>query len=457
MADMVRRQGRLVAVRVTATTQLAADGSGPEPGFTFELFDGAEALRAITVAAADISSRVPDRLYERVFRAGADRTDGGPLWLQLADGVEELASLPWEAELAGLGVPLLRVPNFVRNGYAPPGAGESIVVCAADTRPGGRDRLRDAFARLLGQLDGLFYGKVVVCVSDFELAMALEEGTAATSDLSVIWRWPSVEDIRRAELSDGHQYLANPLIFFGPGRVDSTIDGAPTDVHTSPAPIGNGWLRWIAYQLAGTRVHAVHFLCPDALSGDRGLIALPDGLDVETSRSTLVGARDIAAFADTLGCRMVGFGALDPPWHRSGIAALANAVSWLRPGPLLAAQYPEVEIGRAYAALLRGELLEGSNSGLMVSAHPASLADPAAPEEEAVTLRYLAPDLGQAAIQAEAEDFKGATGAAIPEEVSDALTRLSSSRPRSPAMAARARGELRALELISSLAGGPPE
>ncbi|EHK57118.1 hypothetical protein [Allomesorhizobium alhagi] len=422
MADMIRRDENLVAVRVARSMQRQDPKRTPDPYVDAELLRGDEKFESLSVPLAALAGDMPDRLWD-LFRAGADAAEGTPVWLQLTFGVGSLASFPWEDSVEGIGVPLLRVPNFARNGYRrdPEGA---IIICAGSPIAKDSPPMTEELLSLIRDLREASSGK--------------------------IWIFASPQDYR---LRDDLERLAKDPGIVVPAPPDTVQAPARRSGISTRTTVTNPWLTWMIDALGSTKVHVAHFISPGYLSGENGALALPETPihDRDRGFARFVGAEELATFLDTVQCQIAGFTAVGSAKWRAGIPVLANDLSWLRPGPIVAASRGEAAPGRAYGALIAGfDLGDAPNPGLMFSVHPSALEI----TSDAMNFRTLTLGDHPIGLESSSPDYTAFVERDVPDEISSALTRLSTARPQSPAQRARTRGALNALELVARLTGG---
>ncbi|TGD62187.1 hypothetical protein EYC08_16690 [Tabrizicola sp. WMC-M-20] len=365
----------------------------------------------------DLSVDPPDRLWTLFKAAGDHAEDSELLWLQIADGAEILAAYPWEAAFSEVaGRTIVRVPNFIRDPFLPDDP-RPFAICAASPDPGDWAALRDRTEGVLSTLTGTRVRQAHLFVGP-----------------NADW----AEDLERSFPS-----------------LQVRLDRAPFLPETRSVT-ESPWLAQMVRALGPTCARAVHFVCPCVASELNGAIALPETARPSGS-ATLVGTRELAAFLDRLDCPLAGFSPLVRDDSDEGARLLVNALSWLRPGPIVAEFGGADALRPVYAALFdHPDLWAQPNPETVISAHPKLVAayEGSVRTVSAVARRELslaepsrqgAPglDLGERA--------PGFSLSDEPRWLTRKLDQLSSARPRSPTQTARDRGARNALDFVSRL------
>lgn len=464
MATLVRTSEHLLALRCTVEMSRIGALLAAEP------YRGEEALaEPLRLPLTDLGFPATVRDRQNHFRPKVpgdmrgmfawlgEQADGPEaIWIQLAYGAETLGAYPWEEMFSDTcGRAILRVPNFVRPGYAP-APDRPIAICAAAPRAKGSE---DWGAPLLDLLDSLPYFEkrdVVLFHSD---DMVPNEA----HDLDLLGQTFPHLRFHRAAL---------------PEKAD-----APDRARTIPqsAEVSNPWLTWMADTLGTEGAHAVHFLCPGYASNAHGALALPESplSDGDAQWSRFVGAQELARFCDTIGAQLVTLTALGDPRWSTGLRLLLNEMSWRRPGPiLLNLRQRNRQLAPALHALAGEPFYPDPAPGLVFSVHPKAVAaaEPKAAFQaitRGVRTATVAP--GEPLSESALDDVMlpapsgtlddglraafetpdpGTSVPPLPADLQRTLDQIGSARPKSRTQEARDQGALRALDFISKLTGG---
>jgi hypothetical protein len=318
---ILRRENDLAVLRIRLDRRsVGGPGKRLGPAVVFELVVGTgDALELARVPPGELG--VPEQGLSGVRHElpitlpaglvghpaiGAALADRSALWLELPAPSGPLRPLAWEAALAQLPVPVLRLPYFALR-PVPTDGPCTIAICASSPAAKGRIDIADGVQRFLEVIrDQLGWATRVHVFTDAEWSWELSDGDGVT-----------VHDPRRAA-----DYAL-------PRRSTAVSDTSTVD---------NPWLRWMHDELAGSAVDHVHFLCHGFLAADGGAVALaPSPTDNSDRRiSRFVGAGETVALLTALGAWSVGFTGPDGNYSELGLRALADAVAEGRPGPVLA-------------------------------------------------------------------------------------------------------------------------
>jgi hypothetical protein len=242
----------------------------------------------------------------------ATANDPAVIWLHIPQDSYPLALLPWE-EMAVQVVktPVLRIGNFVDDPYKP---GEQPVIAVCASQP-----IADGFYELVEF--------VITLLASIEQAAK----RASVSPNIIIFVDAQSLPIVRDRVA-AHDSLPRNVIIREPPQ--DSGDAVPT-APSSGTPGASRWLKWITDSLSGMSVDIVHFVSPGWYSDNHGAIALAESPTRNSGGGEFVGAAELGAFYDKLGCRVMAFSSPDMPQWEWGQRMLAFELSWLRAGPVL--------------------------------------------------------------------------------------------------------------------------
>jgi len=265
------------------------------------------------------------------LRAAADGDRKAAVWLHIKQDSYPLALLSWE-EMASqvIDTPVLRIGNFVDDPYKPVRE-PRIAICASQPIADGPFAL-DSFAAGL--------------VSSIEHAAALLQVSPHVS-VFADFQWQAPLHARLAELGLHHVKLE---------IIDPRGAPLPTKDRASDATAqDNSWLGWMRNHFVGATVDIVHFVTPGWFAENHGAIALAESPIDNFGGGAFLGAAQLVAFYDSVGCCGMAFSSPDMPQWEWGQRMLAFELSWLRPGPVLVFEHgvqDDQSLWQAYALLL---------------------------------------------------------------------------------------------------------
>jgi hypothetical protein len=240
---------------------------------------------------------------ERLERSDAVarlRGAGEPLWLAVMPEHPSLPALDWETGLAGLNLPVLRLPSRLGSPTAPP------------VRP-----------------------RIAVCVS-----VPLAKGAFAADDLVASalaamraspGQDPEVHLFADAQLTPTLRRLARVVVHDpvaeGPhDRVDDW-SGDP-----EPASTGRPWVDWIARALGGSSLDVLHLIGHGFLAADQGAFAVAEQPDrnFDPHRARFLWPQQIAGLMTATGAWGLVVTAAPRNYSSPGLRLLAARVAALR-------------------------------------------------------------------------------------------------------------------------------
>ena len=272
---------------------------------------------------------------------------GAPLWLLFDASSRFLPLVPWEQLLqAELGVPLLRVPNFLLDPVSDPHALD-VVLCASSPVTEPSIPLEEVLLRILGPLLATVQRRVRVDV--------FVDGRAAPGLQALV-----------AQLGAGDQVrVHDPFASAALGETRPDANRAP----------GALWLDWIVEALGGRTADLVYFVAHGCLSGTDGLLLLAESPRRNRDREIFVDARQLDSFLTAVGAWAFGLSAPPQNYSGSGLRLLAEQLALARPGPLLVHDHALDPGGEALAAaadfLFNGTGLAPASPALSLYCHPA--------------------------------------------------------------------------------------
>lgn len=234
---------------------------------------------------------------------------GRPLWYHIAQDGAALALLPWERMFRQITpVPILRIPNFLEIPYRR-AANPCVVVCASAPVGDGPYALPQFIDAVVG---------------------AIAEAGDRANVVPTIHVFTDQEALPEVGLILPIPQLAPRVSLWRHTRTD-----AAREAGSHPAANRGKWLNWIVDSLGGISADIVHFIGPGYLEGDRGAVVLASGPNLNEQRGTMIGAGELVAFFDRVGCTAMAFSNPDMPEWVVGQRALAFELSWLRAGPIM--------------------------------------------------------------------------------------------------------------------------
>ncbi len=271
---------------------------------------------------------------------------GAPLWLLFETSAGFLPLVPWEKLLQPqLGVPLLRIPNFLINPLADPSALD-VAICASSPVTEPAIPLEELLLRITTELLNSVQRRVRVDV---------------------------FADIR------AYDSLRSRVEQAGLGaqvRVHNPRESRPLRSR-SPAPpssVGGAWLEWIGGALEGRSVDLAYFVAHGCLASDDGLLLLAESPTRNEDREIFVGAQQIDSFLTAVGAWSVGFSAPPHNYSGSGLRLLAEQLAHARPGPLLLHDFAEDSscggLGAAFRFLFNRTGIAPATPAISLYCHP---------------------------------------------------------------------------------------
>jgi len=350
MAMMIKDQYRLMTLRCwIGFREDKNSNENNEQGYQAErvvrarLYDGKEAIGgAIDTAFSALGlnpeglptpkAPIPDILRtgiaELLRQAETEGPMGAPaaVWLHIPKDSYQLALLPWE-EMAQMAIrtPILRIGNFVDDPYRPR-LEPTIAICASQPVGDGPYPLAQyvlALCLVIGRAAGFELTSPRICIfADHDRAGEIQALLSGSG-----FNLPRVEIVSPPE---------------------GTQPRPDTEKIDEPGPMSSVWLEWMRTYFSGQTVDIVHFITPGWFAENHGAIALADTPTHNRGGGEFIGASELAAFLDQLGCSAVAFSSPEMPEWEWGQRMLAFELSWLRPGPVLVFEH----LAHSYGSLL---------------------------------------------------------------------------------------------------------
>lgn len=330
MAELLKREFDLLALRI------AMDLSGNSPQVNIQLQGHENGQRLFvgdwSVPTADIG--LPERLDRsgRYFQGlpfnfpsqildeiGAAIAEGDyqdrPLWLHLAKPIGYLSLVPWEQLLQPkLGVPMLRLPDFVAN---PP-----------------RESLNRFEVTLCGSTPA---AKSQFTVADHLLGMT-ELLLATVPRRTTVHIFTDVEWFDTVNAEVAQRNFSSDVIVHDPAQASSATVPLHTDVSSAPVSrVQNPWLLWMRDALNGRSIDMVQFLTHGYIMRDSGALALAESPLRNQDRhfARFIDAAELIAFLTQTGAWCAAFSSPKENYSEMGLRLLADTVAQLCPGPVL--------------------------------------------------------------------------------------------------------------------------
>lgn len=376
MAEILKRQFDLFVLRLALDT--AADppavlwtieGSEQHQRVTVDEWPTAaghlglpERLESRATKYAGYTFSVPDACVQRLGAALQAREEpGAPLWIHLARPTGYLRFVPWEAMLQpALGVPILRLPEFLVGNPRRLARRLHVVVCAS------MPRAKDSFD-VVEHVEGIV-GAVRSALGD---RVRFDVFTEADYDLPLRQRWAarglSEDEVRQHAPASAEAYAV-------PERAEAILG--------QPDRLENPWLLWMRDRLRGRAMDVVHLLCHGFVSGQVPAISFSESpLRNEDARmARFVGAQELLAFSTQVGAWSTVFTSPPRNYSEMGLRGLAHTMAQLRPGPVVHHDLPGdadlSALGSAYAFLHGPQPVPPPASpSLIVYCHPSQVGD----------------------------------------------------------------------------------
>jgi hypothetical protein len=344
MAELLKRQYDLIVLKV----RLAAGGDEPRIVVELEVKDNGEPVPVRTWQFAAAAFGVPARLDRRATRGSgyafavpadliaglkdwiqANHIPGTPLWIHLVKPYGYLGMLPWERLLQQeLGVPLLRLPDFV---VQPPRETPST-------------------------LDVLLCSSVPVAKEDFpvveQLAVLVErlrDAVPRRTRFHVFTDGQVVDQARSAFERRG--LLGTTVTIYPPDQARAyAVPETDSDLPDRSDRLSNPWLLWMRQALAGRSIDVAHFVCHGYLAHDRGALALAESplVNQDAGSARFVGTAELRSFLTQIGAWSSIFSSPPRNYSEMGLRQLADTIAQLRPGPVV---HHEIALDQEGAAL----------------------------------------------------------------------------------------------------------
>lgn len=290
---------------------------------------------------------IPTTVIERIkARLPNLLSPQAPLWLLFDTSAGFLPLVPWEQLLQPqLGVPLLRVPNFLINPLSDLTALD-LVICASSPVTEPSIPLDEVLVRIVKQL------------------------------LSGVQR-----RVRVDIFADARAYSSLQL------RIEREGLGAQVRVHnpqesytrrtrprTQTRAPGTDWLDWIIGALDGRSVDLVYFVGHGCLTSDSGVLLLAESPTRNEDHEVFIGAQQIDTLLTAAGAWAAGFSAPPQNYSGSGLRLLVDQLAKIRPGPLLLHDFITDDtcndLGAAFQFLFNANGVAPASSAISLYCHP---------------------------------------------------------------------------------------
>jgi hypothetical protein len=335
-----------------------------------------ERLESRATKYAGYTFSVPDACVQRLGAAlQAREQPGAPLWIHLARPTGYLRFVPWEALLQpALGVPILRLPEFLVGSPRTLARRLHVVVCAS------MPRAKDSFD-VVEHVDGVV-GAVISALGD---RVRFDVFSEADYDLPLRQRWAARglgEDVVRQHDPASAQ--------------DYAVPERGAAIRDQPDRLENPWLLWMRDRLRGRAMDVVHLLCHGVVSGQVPAISFSESpLRNEDARmARFVGAHELLTFSTQVGAWSTVFTSPSRNYSEMGLRGLAHTMAQLRPGPVVHHDLPrdgDLSALRGAYAFLHGPqpVPPPASPSLIVYCHPSQVSDR---ERAAARVRSALPD-----------------------------------------------------------------
>jgi hypothetical protein len=354
LAELIKRQHNLLTLKMNLGSASGAAQEG-QLEVELELDQGGDVLAstelppdALGIPAdfdpaayrySEPSFVLPDALRQQILEPARQQLrDENALWLQLASPCGYLPLIPWERLLRPVvDAPILRIPNFTLFPSLTADALD-VVLCASQPR-----------------------AKAAFDVGTQVLKISSKLLEAQLPDLSVhVFTDREVYGELRAKGAGGPTPSDGPgLHLYDPADAQAPVSETPPEgISDQGDYFRNPWLVWIAREMAGRSVEAVHFIAHGYLSGDQAALAVAESPTLNDDRqwARFIGPNQMAAFLTQIGAWSVGFSSPSINFSLMGSRLCVDKLARLRTGPILlheVAGDPECDaLTQAYIALL---------------------------------------------------------------------------------------------------------
>lgn len=250
-----------------------------------------------------------DELAEALTAGNLDTSRG--LWLHLRRPYGYLNLVPWERLLqARLGLPILRVPEFLADPPRQNSARLNVALCTSTPQ----DEERFLAVR---HIDAIIQGILSLQTRRITIDLFVDSGL-----------WPQMRSAPFAGLTQVQLHDPSEAQTYAPTASFST---------TTSNRLQNPWLLWMRDQLQGRSIDMLHWLAHGYLSHDRGALALAESplADLDRGVSGFVGPTELAAFLTQVGAWSVAFSSPERNYSEMGLRLLTDNIAQTRPGPVV--------------------------------------------------------------------------------------------------------------------------
>jgi hypothetical protein len=308
--------------------------------------------------------QLPDSFMDKIGKAVEQRKEtAAPVWLHLVKPYGYLGLIPWERLLQShLGVPMLRLPDFLKRPARDTATSLDVVLCSSLPRAKASFPMVEYVERT---------------------ARLILDVVPRRTRLHVFIDHEWYSNLRDRLEAGG--LLGEQLQIHDPSQApDYTIPERSTNIQDRPTRVQNPWLLWMRDVLGGRSVDAVHFICHGFMAGDVGALAFSESpvRNEDTRMARFVGPQELLTFFTHIGAWSATFSSPEHNYSEMGLRALADRLAQMRPGPLM---HHEIKADASLAALthaynfLYGPLHQPppASPALFTYCHPARVAEAA--------------------------------------------------------------------------------
>jgi hypothetical protein len=271
---------------------------------------------------------------------------GAPLWLLFDTSAGFLPLAPWEKLLQPLlGVPLLRIPNFLINPLAD-ASSLDVAICASSPLSEPSFPLDQVLVRIASQL------------------------------LQTVQRRVQIDLFADARVYSNLQAAVNAAGIGAQVRVHNPREFYASRPHTAETQntFRGSWLEWISSALAGRSIDLAYFVGHGCLTDDNGFLLMAESPMRNQDHEIFIGSQQLESFLTSAGAWVVGFSAPPQNYSGSGLRLLASQLARARPGPLLLHEFADdqtcQQLGQAFGFLFNATGTAPSSPAIALYCHP---------------------------------------------------------------------------------------
>lgn len=356
MAERNISENDLVAIRISLGQE--RDISGP-PAIVLDIQRGSQLLHRAQVPTRECG--VPNDFDPRRYRYGEpnwalsapllhelgevvrqafEGDEPHALWLYIAPPSGFLPLLPWERMLGStFGVPLLRVPHFA---LFPPLDTQDIDIALCVSQPRAKEWFDPASVDALGVVAGVATSLV------HSIPLPLTVHVFADAQTFEALHGHNLE----GTVDQGTIVLHDPA-----GAPPADTRAGRGTIEDSAAVAWNPWLQWIAQEMKGRTLEAVHFIAHSYLAQNQAALAVAESPTVNEDErwARFIGSRQLSNFLNLVGAWAVGISSPQHNFSPMGSRLLIDDIAHQRAGPVVLHELgtdPESRgLGRTYFSL----------------------------------------------------------------------------------------------------------